>query len=879
MSEKKPKIKPLPNGPYMVKGLKDFTNSRGEPIDTKDSMALCRCGRSKLKPFCDGTHISVGFTDSKKDTRVPDKRDDYKGKKITIHDNRGICSHAAHCTDNLPEVFQMGVEPWIDSARALPAEIKRVIGMCPSGALGYSQGSKEHSAQDSEKDTEPEIHISKNGPYHVRGGVELEGVDLGDGAARQHYTLCRCGASGNKPRCDGSHWYAAFKDDEAMTISAANRALEGSEPQWIKVAEPGELEDGEIKPLEIMNQQIVLSRVADNYGAIDGVCPHQGGPLMEGILEDGVLRCPWHGHAFDPITGKSLGTDPDAGAFEVEARDDGIYLKAEAPSISRWTFSHVMAETMVEWGIKHVFGMVGHSNLGMAEAIRVQEQKGRLKYIGIRHEGAAAFACSGYAKVSGVPAACLTIAGPGATNLLTGLWDAKMDRAPVLALTGQISTEFIGSGAFQEIDMRSAFHSVAAFSKVVLPGSNPAELMSLAIKNAIVQRDVAHLIIPNEVQILDAQERGPAGPDGRLSDTAIAPSTGSVDLAMCRVNAAKRPVIITGHGVRQCMEDILAFAEKLGAPVLTTYKAKGFIPDSHPLACGVLGKSGTPVSSWFMNNSDLLIVFGASFSQHTGIDQNKPLIQVDFDQMSLGKFHCVDNPILGDTGITARMFFARLAENPACSGHKAEIADKWEHWRTEKKRRADIRSEKGLNPAFIFHVLKGVAPDNAIMSLDVGNSTYSFGRYFECSGHRVLLSGYLGSIGFSFPAAMGAFMAQDLQTGQYGQNGRKVISISGDGGFAQYMVEFNTAVKYKMDITHVLLNNGELAKISKEQRDGHWPVWETGLSNPGFAEYAKVCGGLGLRVEAEDQLEDALGEALAYKGPALVEIISDPGQT
>ena len=156
------------------------------------------------------------------------------------------------------------------------------------------------------------------------------------------------------------------------------------------------------------------------------------------------------------------------------------------------------------------------------------------------------------------------------------------------------------------------------------------------------------------------------------------------------------------------------------------------------------------------------------------------------------------------------------------------------------------------------------------LGLDVGNSTYSFGRYFECKDNRVLLSGYLGSIGFSFPAAMGAYMAQDE---------RPVISISGDGGFAQYMVEFNTAVKYKMDITHVLLNNNELAKISKEQRDGHWPVWQTLLSNPDFAQYAKACGGLGIKVQKEEELEKVLEEALAHKGPAIVEIASDPDQT
>ena len=167
----------------------------------------------------------------------------------------------------------------------------------------------------------------------------------------------------------------------------------------------------------------------------------------------------------------------------------------------------LMAETMTNWGVTTVFGMVGHSNLGLADALRLQEKSGRLQYFGIRHEGAAAFACSGYAKLTGKPAACLTIAGPGATNLMTGLWDAKVDRAPVLALTGQVDVQVFGPGAFQEVDLASAFAPVTRFSQTVLHTSKHAELMSLACKNAIVERDVAHLIFPDDVQTLPAQTK------------------------------------------------------------------------------------------------------------------------------------------------------------------------------------------------------------------------------------------------------------------------------------------------------------------------------------------------------------------------------------
>ncbi len=221
------------------------------------------------------------------------------------------------------------------------------------------------------------------------------------------------------------------------------------------------------------------------------------------------------------------------------------------------------------------------------------------------------------------------------TVLLTGLWDAKVDRAPVLALTGQVNTQVFGPGAFQEIDLASAFQAVSTFSQTVLPGSKHAELMTLALKHAIVERDVAHLIFPDEVQVVPAgDDAKPGGPGGRLGRTHITPDQASVADAVACITAASRPVIIVGYGARDCMDAVTAMAERLHAPVLTTFKAKGQISDAHPLAGGVLGRSGTPIASWCMNEADLLIVLGASFSNHTGITPKKPIIQVDFEQMA-----------------------------------------------------------------------------------------------------------------------------------------------------------------------------------------------------------------------------------------------------
>jgi thiamine pyrophosphate-dependent acetolactate synthase large subunit-like protein/nitrite reductase/ring-hydroxylating ferredoxin subunit/CDGSH-type Zn-finger protein len=740
--------------------------------------------------------------------------------------------------------------------------------------------------------SKPRIHDTRPIPLELKAGEE--------------YWFCTCGRSRNQPFCDGSHQGSGFeplpfrveKDDRYFLCQCKHSgtppfcdgshkkltqeqidASRGIETVWYKVAETDDMREGEVRTVQAGGKTIALTLHRGRYGALDNACPHQGGPLGEGSIECGGdgdcwLRCPWHGWDFHPTSGQSPGSFGDGvPTYPVEVRDDGVFVQMKERRERPRTVSDLMVETMVNWGITHVFGMVGHSNLGLADAIRAQEQAGRLSYIGIRHEGAAAFAASGYAKLSGRPAACLTIAGPGATNLLTGLWDAKVDRAPVLALTGQVNTQVFGPGAFQEIDLASAFRAVSRFSQTVLPGSRHAELMTLALKNAVVERDVAHLIFPDEVQNIAVDEAAAAsGPQGRMGATEIVPSREVLEAAAARIASAQQPVIIVGYGAREHMDKVMALAERLHAPVLTTFKAKGQLADDHPLAAGVLGRSGTPVASWFMNQADLLIVFGASFSNHTGITAKKPIIQVDFDPMALGRFQAVELPVWGEIGVTAQELLQRLPGQPAARDRRGELAERWRIWREEKARRRQRDRGLGIHSAVVFHALSRLAPENAVITVDVGNNTYSFGRYFECRRQTVLMSGYLGSIGFSFPAAMGAWAATQVD-GPH--RNRPVLSVSGDGGFGQYLAEFTTAVKYGMNITHVLLNNDELGKISKEQRAGNWEVWQTSLKNPNFAEFANSCGGLGIRVGQAGELDSALQTALAYEGPALVEILTD----
>jgi len=636
--------------------------------------------------------------------------------------------------------------------------------------------------------------------------------------------------------------------------------------RWIRV-DPGDLDIGGITTVVAADRAVAITRTASGYGALDNHCPHQGGPLGDGQIEHGYVICPWHGYEYDPLTGAPPdGYGDCATSYEVEERDDGLYIRVPVADRVPSVMDH-MVEVMTAWGLDTVFGMVGHSNLGLADALRRAEESGRLRYYGIRHEGAAAFAASAYGKLTGRPAACFSIAGPGATNLLTGLWDAKVDRAPILALTGQVATQVLGPGVFQELPLSEAFAAVAAWSQTVLSPENASELAALAMKHAIVERDVAHLIFPDEVQDLPGREDPPSMPRvGRVSAEAIAPPVAELERAVELLRAAERPVIIVGHGARDHRGAVAALAEQIDAPVITTFKAKGLIADDHPLGCGVLGRSGTPVGSAVMGRSDCLLVFGASFSDHTGISIKKPIIQVDFDRMTLGKTHPVEVPLWGAIGQTLALLAESLdpMDRP---DQRDDIARRKLLWRAEKARRAELSEEDGrMHPALVFDALSRLVPGDAVLPVDVGNNTYAFGHYFECTGHQdVLMSGYLGSIGFALPAALGAWAATGGR--------RKVVSVSGDGGLGQYLAEFTTAVKYGMDITHVVLDNSQLGKISREQIGAIRPVWETGLVNPDFAAFADNCGGKGFRVDQPADLESALTQALAVTGePSLVAI-------
>jgi pyruvate oxidase len=635
---------------------------------------------------------------------------------------------------------------------------------------------------------------------------------------------------------------------------------------WHRVDPVDVPDEGRVRSVTVDGRTVALARCGAVLGALENRCPHQGGPLGEGSIEKGWLRCPWHGYDYDPLTGLPPGGFSDGvPAYQVDERADGVYVLLPAVAERGRTVADVLVETLVAFGITHVFGMVGHSNLGFADAMRRAEERGELTYIGIRHEGAAAFAASAYGKLTGRPAACFAIAGPGSTNMLTGLYDAKLDQSPVVAISGQVPSKVLGRGAFQDLDLSAVFRDVAAWTTSVHSGSDHAELAALAVKHALDARGVAHLVLPDEVQT-QPSDAGAKTPQGRLAARLTQPGESELARAAALIRASRRPVLIAGHGARQAAGQIRALAERLGAPVLTTFKAKGLVPDTHPLGAGVLGRSGTPVASWLMNEADLLIVVGASFSNHTGIAPYKTILEIDDDPAAIGRFDAVSAGVTGDAALTLTALLECLGETRT-QDQRPEVAARWAIWRAEKARRVADDRGRGVSAAAVFDALSRHLPQDAVVTVDVGNHAYSLGRYLESKGQPVLMSGYLGSIGFGYPAALGVWAAAP---------GRPIVAVTGDGGFGQYAMEITTAVKYGIPVRHVLLDNHSLGKIGKEQLAADFPVWHTSLRNPDWSAYAELCGATGIKAVAREQLDGAMARLFAADGPALLHIEQDP---
>lgn len=525
------------------------------------------------------------------------------------------------------------------------------------------------------------------------------------------------------------------------------------------------------------------------------------------------------------------------------------------------TVSDVFIEQLAAWGVRYVFGIPGTSTLGLVDAIR---RNSDVRYIQVRHEAAAAFMASAHGKLTGNPAVCLAVAGPGASNLITGLLDAALDRAPVIAVTGQVETYRIGTGASQEIDQHSLFESLTVYNMTLISPDETPEIVREALKHAIIERGVSHIDVPRDVQTMEctAEVRPLAG---SISPVSVTPPRRQLKDAASLIDSAERPIIIAGFGALEAAESVVELAERIGAGIVTTFRGKGVVDNDHPLYLGCHGSLGSTAAAEAVRKSDLLIVIGSSFSDLTQLPPGR-ILQIDMDPLMIARRHPVEMGLEGRSSLTVPEILSMTRERRRES-YRAELRELRERWLDLLESEIDS-SSRPIRPQYIMAVLNDLLDEGAVIALDVGENGWWFGRNFQMRGtQRLIFSGYLGSMGFGLPAAIAA---------QLEFPDREVACITGDGGFSMVMAEFLTAVKYHLPVRVFILNNRSLGMIMQEQLVEGFPTWQTELQNCDFAGFAENCGGRGIRVTEPEKLEGAVLDALGTDGPVVVDIETDP---
>ncbi|MEM3356812.1 MAG: thiamine pyrophosphate-binding protein [Candidatus Bathyarchaeia archaeon] len=524
------------------------------------------------------------------------------------------------------------------------------------------------------------------------------------------------------------------------------------------------------------------------------------------------------------------------------------------------TVSDVLIAQIAEWGVRYVFGIPGTSTLGIVDAIR---KNSKIQYIQVRHEQTAAFMASAYGKLTGHVAACLGVSGPGATNLATGLYDASLDHSPVLALTGLVARQLIGPGSVQEIDQYSFFEPICVFNKILMSEEQTTMLATLAIRHALLDRGVAHIGVPSDVQKLPYD--APILPlEGRMPNLAFGQEEALVEKAARVIDQAERPVIIAGFGAMGQGTKLLKLASKISAPIVTTFRAKGVIDEDHALCAGCHGSIASTAAATLVRKADLLIVIGCSFSDLTRIPE-KRMVQIDINMKMIAKNYPVEVGLIGNSAVLIPKLAEKVQEKQNAA-YLEEISKLKREWMEQLRREADP-SLKPIRPPYIMKVLNEKIAEDAVISLDVGENCWWFGRNFQMKRtQKMVMSGYLASMGFGLPGAMAAALAYP---------DRQIVCITGDGGFSMVMADFLTALKYRMPVKVFVLNNQSLGMIQQEQKVEGYESWQTELYNYNFADFAAHSGGVGIKVVEPAELEGAVENALSLSKAVIVDIDTD----
>lgn len=536
--------------------------------------------------------------------------------------------------------------------------------------------------------------------------------------------------------------------------------------------------------------------------------------------------------------------------------------------------SDILIETIIEWGVDTVFGLPGDGINGIMEALRVRQDK--IKFIQVRHEEAAAFMACGYAKYTGKLGCCLATSGPGGIHLLNGLYDAKIDQAPVLALTGQTYSDLKGSNFQQEINMTLLYEDVTCYNQEVINPNQVRMLANEACRHALNHRGVAHITFPVDYQIAEVSGKHsnfkiPGSTNNVWEAPVMVPSQKSLKAAAEILNSSKKPVILVGQGAKNAGPEVLELAEKIGAPIVKALLGKEVVPDDHPLTTGGLGLLGTTPSVEAMEKCDALLLIGTSFPYMQFLpkpDQARG-IQIDDKADRIGLRFPVEVGLMGDAKPTVKALteLVRRNEDRHFLTQAQEGMKKW--WQLMDKQAQN--ESVPLKPQRVAAELSDLLEPDAIISGDSGTNTTWVARHIKIRGtQKFSCSGTLATMAPGLPYAIAAKIAYPK---------RQSVAFVGDGGFTMLMGEFATAVKHNLPIVVVIVKNDVLGQIKWEQIVflGN-PEYGVELQPIDFVKFAEACGGLGLRVTKGEELRPAFQAALSAGKPALVEVVVDPNE-
>ncbi len=522
------------------------------------------------------------------------------------------------------------------------------------------------------------------------------------------------------------------------------------------------------------------------------------------------------------------------------------------------TAGKIAAELLKEWNIDHIYGMPGDSINELINELR--HEKNSLRFIQVRHEETAALAAAADAKLTGKIGVCLSIAGPGAVHLLNGLYDAKADGVPVLAITGQVASNEIGRDMFQEIGLERMFENVSVFNQQVHSAEALPDLLNQAIRTAYSQKGVAVLSVSDDL-FAEKIKRKPAYTSALYIDGGLQPKKSQLLQCAQLINQAKQPVILAGKGMKSAGYELLEFADKAAAPIIITLPAKGVVPDRHPYVLGNLGHIGTKPASEAMEECDLLIMLGTSFPYRDYLPEDTPAIQLDADPAKIGKRYPVTAGLVCDakTGLAELTKTIERKTNRSFLESCTEYMNKW-RYHIEKD---EQKATDPLKPQQVIARLQDAVADDAVLSVDVGNVTVWMARHFDMDDQDFLISSWLGTMGCGLPGAIAAKLSHPE---------RQAVAVCGDGGFSMSMHDFPTAVKYDLPIVIVILNNQNLGMIQYEQQEKGHIEFATKLENVDYAKFAEACGGKGFSVKKHEELIPALKNAFKSQTAAVIDV-------